>query len=110
MWKGVLAPVSAHMGTSGPRVELESQKVSETSLRHHVSTLTETGLRNLILFLPRLVSETFFSSITETSLGNLFSTLLRLVSETFFSSPNETGLRNFFSTLLRQVSTTFFYL
>ena len=63
-----------------PRVELESQKVSETSLSHHFSTLTETGLRNVILALPRLVSETFFSFLTETRLGDLFSTLLRLVS------------------------------
>ena len=67
-------------GCESSRVELESQKVSETSLSHHFSTLTETGLRNVILALPRLVSETFFSFLTETRLGDLFSTLLRLVS------------------------------
>ena len=54
------------------RVELESQKVSETSLRNHFSTLNETGLSNLFLLLLRLVSETFFLL------------LLILVSETFF--------------------------
>ena len=77
------------------REELESQKVSETSLRNlfsfsyrdwsqkPFSASSETCLRNL------------FSSLTETGLGNLFSTLLRLVSETFLFK------------LLRLVSETF---
>ena len=52
-----------------PRVELESQKVSETSLRNLFSPLTETGLRNPFLLLLRLVSETYFSISTETEAG-----------------------------------------
>ena len=60
------------MREGGARVELESCKVSETSLRHLLSSASETGLGGLFLLLPRLVSETYFLI------------LLRLVSETFF--------------------------
>ena len=67
-------------------VELESQKVSETSLRNNLSALTESGLRKPFLLLPRLVS------------GIVFLLLLRLVSETFFYS-SETSLRIFSSSL-----------
>ena len=65
---------------------------SETRLRNIFSTLTETSLRDLFMFLLRPVSQMLFPSPTETGLGNLFFTLLRLVSVTLFLFYAETYL------------------
>ena len=70
---------------------------SETRLRNIFSTLTETSLRDLFMFLLRPVSQMLFPSPTETGLGNLFFTLLRLVSVTLFLFYAETYLHNLFS-------------
>ena len=65
---GMLAYVPPSRGPLG----LESQKVSETSLRNLFVITTETSLRSLLLVLLRLVSEAFYLH------------LLRLVSEFCF--------------------------